>query len=209
VTIGEGSLAARKPTVKFEPKRLFRALSGMDVAVLRVGTGRADLVARARGGDQDAFRALIEPELVRSLRSAAVVLGSDDDAADVVQDALVSAWQHLPSLREPEAFPGWLRRIVVRETIRKANSRREVTPLAETQPDDSATLDRTLEYRQLARAFRTLGVDDRTLLTLRHLLRLSVHEVALTLHIPDGTVKSRTQQAMQRLRAAYAAEDRR
>ncbi len=181
----------------------------MNVVADPLGASRLDLVGLARAGDQDAFRRLIEPELGALLRSTAVVLGSDADAGDVVQDALISAWRNLSSLREPDLFPAWLRRIVVRETIREAKARRPVTTLGAYLQDGSPPLDRTLEYRQLARAFRTLDIDDRTLLTLRHLLRLGVHAVALTLGIRDGTVKSRTHMAMDRLRAAYGAEERR
>jgi RNA polymerase sigma-70 factor (ECF subfamily) len=181
----------------------------MDITVDDAATGRPNLVKLARAGDQEAFRRLVEPELATALRSASLVLGSEADAADVVQDALISAWRHLGSLRQPDAFRAWFRRIVVRETLRKAKSRRTVSQIDERESDPSASVERALEQRQLARAFRALDADDRAILTLRHLLRLNISEVAETLGIPEGTVKSRTHQAMVRIRSAYEAEDRR
>jgi RNA polymerase sigma factor (sigma-70 family) len=181
----------------------------MDITLDDITAGRTDLVRLARAGDQEAFRRLVEPELGKALSSAGLVLGSEADAADVVQDALLSAWRHLGSLRQPDAFHVWFRRIVVRETLRKAKGRRLVSQIDDGESDPSASVDRAFEQRQLARAFRALDVDDRTILTLRHLLRLNVGETAETLGIPEGTVKSRTHQAMARIRSAYEAEDRR
>ena len=62
---------------------------------------------------------------------------------------------------------------------------------------------------ELDRAFDRLSTDDRTLLTLRHLWDLPGAEIAQHLGIPEGTVKSRVHAAMNRLRAAYEAEERR
>jgi RNA polymerase sigma-70 factor (ECF subfamily) len=73
-------------------------------------------------------------------------------------------------------------------------------------PDD---LERTVERRQLGRAFGRLDDKDRLLLTLHHFWSLPIAETATHLGIPQGTVKSRVHHAMIRLRAAYDAEDRR
>jgi RNA polymerase sigma-70 factor (ECF subfamily) len=63
--------------------------------------------------------------------------------------------------------------------------------------------------RTLGRAFDRLDPDDRLILALHHYLGLSVAETATHLSIPAGTVKSRVHAAMDRLRAAYDAEERR
>jgi RNA polymerase sigma-70 factor (ECF subfamily) len=167
------------------------------------------LVRSATNGDGDAFRRLVEPHLAVALRASTLVLGSEAEAADAVQDALLSAWRDLPKLREPEAFGGWFRQIVVRSAMRQAKTRRRLVALDPQIAAPAADLDRAVEARQLERAFGDLESDDRLALTLRHLWQLSVREVAGLLGIPEGTVKSRTYHAMERLRAAYAAEGRR
>ena len=72
-------------------------------------TSLSSLVAAARSGDRDAFRTLVEPHLGVAIASATLLTGSASEAADVVQDALLSAWQGLDGLREPDAFPAWFR----------------------------------------------------------------------------------------------------
>jgi RNA polymerase sigma-70 factor (ECF subfamily) len=167
------------------------------------------LVSAARRGDRDAFRALVEPSLRSALGAARIVTRSDADAADAVQDALLSAWLGLGALREPEAFPAWFRRHVVRAALRKATARGRLVELDVAVAAPDGALDRAIDVRTLGRAFDRLEPDDRVLLTLHHFWRLPVAETAAHLGLPEGTVKSRVHYAMERLRAAFAAEERR
>lgn len=171
--------------------------------------GTAALIAAARRGDRDAFGRLVAPELATALGACQVLTRSQADAADAVQDALLSAWRGLDSLREPLAFRAWFRRHVVRAATRIATRRPHVLELDIDVPAPTGELERAVERRLLARAFDRLSSDDRVLLTLRHLWDAPVAEVAAILGIPEGTVKSRTSSAMERLRAAYDAETRR
>jgi RNA polymerase sigma-70 factor (ECF subfamily) len=169
------------------------------------------LVAAARRGDREAFADLVSPHLETALRVARVVAGSPDDGTDAVQDALLSAWQGIGSLREPAAFPAWFRRHVTRSAIKQAR-RRGSGRVVELDIEAAApfdALDRAFAVRELDRAFDRLSIDDRTILTLRHLWDLPGAEIAQHLGIPEGTVKSRVHAAMNRLRAAYEAEERR
>jgi DNA-directed RNA polymerase specialized sigma24 family protein len=72
-----------------------------------------DLVIRAREGDADAFEALAAEAFGRLLRTASLILRSDDRAADAVQEALTSAWVHIRAVRDPERFDAWLHRLLV------------------------------------------------------------------------------------------------
>jgi RNA polymerase sigma-70 factor (ECF subfamily) len=180
----------------------------MEVA-LEPSSGLRPLVDAAVGGDREAFRALVEPSIPRALGAAVILTRSESDAADAVQDALLSAWLGIASLRDADAFPAWFRRHVVRAAMRIADKRGRVTELDMDLPDAADALDRAVAQRTLARAFDRLGRDDRLLLTLRHYLGLPVGETAELLAIPEGTVKSRAHAALERLRAAYDAEERR
>jgi len=169
------------------------------------------LVADALAGDRDAFRALVEPHVGAALGACIVLLRSHADAADAVQDALLSAWLGLPALRDPVAFPAWFRRHVVRAALRSARRRHPVVELdiASSVAGPEGELDRAFDRRQLLRAFDRLDPNDRVVLTLRHLWDLPGHDIAETLGVPEGTVKSRVHAALARLRAAFDAEDRR
>lgn len=194
---------------KIEPIDLGGALIGMD-AVLDISPPTlAGLVAAARKGDRDAFRTLVEPDLAAALGTARIVTRSDADASDAVQEALLSAWRGLDGLREPEAFRAWFRRHVVRAALRAANRRGRVVELDLATAAPDGALDRAVEERTLARAFDRLDARDRVLLTLHHFWDLPIAETAAHLGIPEGTVKSRVHYAMDRLRAAFAAEERR
>lgn len=193
----------------FEPNDRQRTLTVVDaISTFAAGTPPR-LVEAAAAGDADAFRRLVEPHLETALRASIVLIGSESEASDAVQDALLAAWQTLVKLRDPQAFPAWFRRIVVRSAMRQARSRRRVIALDLEAPAHPGGLDRAIEVRQLARAFALLSPDDRLALTLRHLWGVPTSEAARLMGVPEGTVKSRTFHALDRLRAAYAAEERR
>jgi len=183
----------------------------LDSPARPIRTPLAPLVAAARAGDRDAFRALVEPHLGVALGASTVLTGSAADAADAVQEALLSAWQGLDGLREPDAFPAWFRRHVIRAASRasRARDRGRVVELDASLAATSDELDRVVEGRTIGRAFDRLDDADRLLLTLHHVWALPVAETAELLGVPEGTVKSRVHYAMQRLRAAYDAEERR
>lgn len=181
----------------------------MEVAIESLRVPLTPLVRRAATGDREAFRTLVEPQLARALGAAVIVVRSHADAEDAVQDALLSAWQGIGSLRDPEAFPAWFRRHVVRAALHTAERRGQVGELDVDAPAAAGELDRALERRSLARAFAALDARDRVLLTLHHYWELPIAETATHLGIPAGTVKSRVHYAMERLRAASDAEERR
>lgn len=200
---------ATYPNAKIEPIAVEPALIGMETTLDQPTVQFRPLVEAAVAGDRDAFRSLVEPFVGPALGAATIITRSPSDAADAVQDALLSTWRGLPQLREPEAFPAWFRQHVVRAAIRATRRRGRVVELQIDAPDARGDLDRAVERRTLGRAFDRLEPDDRLLLTLHHFWGLHIAETASHLGIPSGTVKSRIHAAMARLRAAYDAEERR
>jgi RNA polymerase sigma-70 factor, ECF subfamily len=175
----------------------------------------AERVVLARTGDPSAFEALVEPRVGPMTRTAMAILGSEADARDAVQDALVMAWRELASLRDPGAFDAWLTRILVnrcKRGLRGVATRRirevPVDALAggagEPGAPDSASA--VLERRALERAFERLSADDRTLLVLHHLDGRSVESIAAVLKVPVGTAKSRLHAARKALEKALERE---
>jgi RNA polymerase sigma-70 factor (ECF subfamily) len=170
-----------------------------------------DLVGRAVRGDRGAFERLVQPHLVVALGAARLITGSESDAADAVQDALLASWQSLDCLRDPQLFAAWFRRIVIRSATRFVRRRGHLVELdldieAPGAPD---SLEREFDRRQLGRAFARLDPKDRVVLTLHHYWQLPVAESAQLLGLPEGTVRSRVHHALKRLRAGYDAEVRR
>jgi RNA polymerase sigma factor (sigma-70 family) len=167
------------------------------------------LVAASRDGDRDAFCRLVRPHLCAALATASVIAGSHADGADAMQNALLAAWQGIGTLREPDAFPAWFRRLVVRAAVDVARRRRHVLEVNLAIEWPGTDLEDLLDRRRLRRAFNRLAPKDRVVLALRHVWDLPGAEMAIQLGVPEGTVKSRVHAALRRLRAAYEAEDRR
>jgi RNA polymerase sigma-70 factor (ECF subfamily) len=93
--------------------------------------------------------------------------------------------------------------------LHAASRRGQVVELDLAAVAPEGDLDRAVDRRTLGRAFERLDARDRLLLTLHHFWDLPIAETAAHLGIPEGTVKSRVHYAMDRLRAAFAAEERR
>jgi RNA polymerase sigma-70 factor (ECF subfamily) len=153
----------------------------------------------------DAFRRLADGQLEDSYRLASAILGDPTDARDAVHDAVLTAWQRWPSLRDPNSFEGWFKRIVVntcRDRLRRASRRRTIdldTLTIASTPDASGVVHAKIEIEQgLAR----LKPDDRIVLALRYYRDLKVEDIATLLDVPAGTVKSRLNHAHTRLRIA-------
>ena len=168
-----------------------------------------DLVERAAGGDVDAFEVLVAARLSRAFRTASAILGSEADAHDVVQDAFVATWHHLPKLRDRARFDAWLNSTILnrcRDALRRRRRSREVAldGALELPSDDSSGA--TDDMVALTTAFERLSVDHRHLLVMHHLHRVPVADLARELGIPEGTTKWRLHAARAALTRALEAD---
>src|SRR3954449_3018621 len=174
-------------------------------------------VARAMRGDHDAFAALVGAASGRLYSLAVLILRDSERAEDATQEAFVRAWRELPRLRDVDRFDAWLRRLVVNACYdegRRVHRRAEVglirlgeRSVVDISPrrDMSAALAQT---DRIEGAFSQLPLDQRTVLVLQHYFDLSHAEIAETVGIPLGTVKSRTRYGIAAMRAALESDDR-
>jgi RNA polymerase sigma-70 factor (ECF subfamily) len=150
------------------------------------------LVRRAQRGERFAFEKLVERHEQRLYTLAARVLGSRDEAADAVQDALVRAWLALPKFRGDARFSTWLYRITV-NAAHDARAKRRAPPVEEP-PDPVDPRDRFAERElsgELQRALDALDESYRIAVVLYDVLGCSYAEIAELTEVPEGTVKSR------------------
>jgi len=172
---------------------------------------RRDLVEAAARGDHEAFEVLATSAGDRLYAVARLVLRDTTLAEDAVQDALVRAWQQLPSLRDPDRFDAWLYRLVVNACADQGRQLRRWSTQVRALPLDASTSDHSGEVadrEQLERGFGRLKPEQRAVVVLHYYSGFSAAEIARMLGIPEGTARSRLHYATEAMRAALQADAR-
>ena len=171
------------------------------------------LVEQAMAGDRGAFDELARASINRLYGLASLILRDPDRASDATQEALVAAWRDLSALRDADRFEAWIHRLLVRACHREARRDRrrrsvEIHELPLDQRPGHDELPSLIDRDQLDRAFRRLGVEERTVIVLHHLEGFPLSAIADILGIPVGTAKSRLHRGTKTMRAALDADDR-
>lgn len=169
-----------------------------------------DLVVRAQQGDQAAFARIAECTHSRFQQLSFRILRDRELAADAAQQATLSVWRSLPRLRDPVRFEAWSYRVCVnacyKEARRRSRSLPEIGPGRYREPAVYGGYDLVVDRDELERGFRTLSLDHRTVLVLHHYLGMPLEQVADTLDLPLGTVKSRMNRALAKMRVALETD---
>jgi RNA polymerase sigma-70 factor, ECF subfamily len=165
-------------------------------------------------GDQEAFGILFSRHRERLWAVAVRTVGDPDDAADALQDAMISAFRRAGSFRGESAVTTWLHRIVVNaclDLLRRRGARpatsgltadaMDALALAAHGPARATDSDTALDVMA---ALRTLPPDQRVALVLVDMLGYAVADAAQVLGISEGTVKSRCSRGRARLLAPLA-----
>jgi RNA polymerase sigma-70 factor, ECF subfamily len=167
------------------------------------------LIRQALGGDREECTALIRDHHAAIYRFLARLTRDVTQAEDLTQETFAAAWQRLDGFRGQASLRSWLHRIAYRKFLdaRRAASRRpaecthldgmsvhgpSVDPLTNVMMDEQS--------RRLHLAVRALGEADRLAIELHYMQELSYREMAEVLGEPVGTVKSRTNHALAKLR---------
>jgi RNA polymerase sigma-70 factor, ECF subfamily len=170
------------------------------------------LVEAARSGDEEAFASIARGAADRLFAVAYRILRDVGRAEDAVQQTLVSAWRQLPELRDVDRFDAWIHRILVHACYAEAKQAQKWSAnVRMLSVDGPATPDTTLSVATrdaLDRGFRRLPPNQCAVFVLHHYLDLPLGEIAETLGVPLGTVKSRLHYATASLRAGLEADAR-
>ncbi len=174
----------------------------------------AAAIARARGGDGDAFRMLVERHSRSVFRLAYRLTGNEQDAEDVVQESFLRAYRQLEKYDGRAGFHTWLYRIATNYALDLLRSRKRTNqrkdeegnymldniPAAET-PADRAVFSLQLRQR-LAGAMAALSDQERAAFVLRHFEGHSIHEIGEALGVGESATKNSIFRAVQKLRRA-------
>jgi RNA polymerase sigma factor (sigma-70 family) len=190
-----------------------RPARGVEASVVGRPLDESDLIRRAKRGDTHAYEELVHAYQGIAFRTAYVIARNGADAEDAAQDGFVKAWRALGRFREGAPFRPWLLRIVANEARnrrRTAGRRAHLAlraateqPSGDAAPSPEAAYLSAEQKQELLAAVNELPEDQRTVISLRYFVGLSEHEVGEALGVPEGTVKSRTSRALERLRETY------
>ncbi len=156
----------------------------------------AALVASARQGDRQAFARLHE-EFASTVHGLLLARAPREEAEDLVQEVFLKAWEALPSLRDPERFPGWLATIARNAARDHRRRRMDAVPLpADLSSEDAGTV----EAEEVLAAIRELPEAYREPLVLRLVEGLSGPEIAARTGMTPGSVRVNLCRGMGKLR---------
>jgi RNA polymerase sigma-70 factor, ECF subfamily len=171
----------------------------------------AELLAAHVAGDRYAFEELFYRHQRQLYRLAVMTSRNPDDAADALQDALLSAHRTAASFRRDAAVSSWLYRIVVNACLDRLR-RNKTHPTTELQDDNCPIGDHTHRVDtaiMVERALMRLPVEQRAAVVAVDMQGYSVAETARILGIAEGTVKSRCSRARAKLADALGCFDTR
>jgi RNA polymerase sigma-70 factor (ECF subfamily) len=181
--------------------------------------GEIGAVARARGGDPDAFRVLVESHSRSVFRLAYRMTGNEQDAEDVVQESFLRAYQQLAHFDERASFGTWVYRIAANCSLDLIRSRKRRQEWQSTVDSEGETQDKVVsiasvdpgpdrlafsgELRQMIEpALNRLSAMERTAFVLRHYEGVGIEEIARALGVEPGAAKHTVFRAVQKLRRA-------
>lgn len=176
-----------------------------------------ELIARCQAGSRDAFDELITRYQRRIYTFAYRLTGNAEDAADIAADTFVRIYTAIGSFRGDSSFVTWLYRVVTNIYLdsRKRRRARPTTSLDEVVALEETTVQRQVEdtgptphemaeanerTRVLEAAIASLPEFQRLMIVMYHVEGLAYEEIAASLQLPIGTVKSRLNRARNALR---------
>jgi len=180
-------------------------------------TEAAAVLARARQGDGEAFRELVERHSRSVFRLAFRMTGNEQDAEDVVQEAFLRAYKQLGRFESRANFGTWLYRIVANcsvDLMRAKQSRHDISrsesidDAIELPSSDTAGPDRLAQSAEIQARVRDaldgLSPLERAAFTLRHHEGRSIEEISRTLGLGTSAAKHSVFRAVKKLRVALA-----
>jgi RNA polymerase sigma-70 factor (ECF subfamily) len=165
------------------------------------------LIHRSANGDAAAWEPLVRAHQEAVFRFAYLLLGDPDDAQDVAQEVFLRAWKYIRRFDTSRPFRPWLLSITsnLASNWRRSAGRyvSALTRAFRNEPAPASIEEKNtqrIQANELWEAVQTLKMADQQIVYLRYFLDLSVSETAEVLQVAEGTVKSRLNRALKKLR---------
>jgi RNA polymerase sigma-70 factor (ECF subfamily) len=176
----------------------------------------AAALARAKAGDKDGFRLLVERHSRSVFRLAYRLTGNEQDAEDVVQETFLRAYKQLQHFESRASFGTWLYRIAANYSLDLIRSRKRhqteqpagdgesdpMLSIAAPEPGPDRVAYGAQVEKRVAAALAALSEQERTAFVLRHFEGFSIEEISGTLGVGASAAKHSVFRAVQKLRKA-------
>lgn len=177
--------------------------------IRRGGVPMSQLVKKAQRGDKNAFITLMEEQKQTMYKVAVGILRNDADAADAMQDTVLSCYENLQSLREPKYFQTWMTRILINHCNRIIAERKKVIPMdsylekenirnVQESADELLTINE--EFLEM---LKQLEEKYRIVLLLYYVEEFSIKEISCILQLNENTIKTRLARGRGHFRKIY------
>lgn len=163
------------------------------------------LLRKAKRGDREAFSLLMEDCQGMLYRTAMLLLKNEDDVLDAMQETILVCWERLPTLRHDRYFHTWLTRILLNKCYdclrqRAHFSGEETLPELGTERDLDTGID-------VGRVMMQLPEGDRVILSLFYYDDYTTRQIAQSLGISEGAVRTRLTRSRERFKRIYLQEE--
>ncbi len=164
-----------------------------------------ELVEKAVRGDADAFLELMEMNSLSMYKTARGILKNDNDVSDAIQDTILTSFEKIHKLKNPQYFKTWLIRILINECNQILRHYKKVNTIEEVP--ETPRQDKTLAEFEFKEMLEQVDEKYRVILVLYYEQGFKISEIAELLELNENTVKTRLARAREQIRSAYFQED--
>ena len=159
------------------------------------------IISEAKKGNKEAFVTLIEQYKTQMYKTAKAILNNEDDVCDAIQEALMSCYKNIQSLKNEKYFKTWLIRITINkcyDIIEKnsSNNNKIEKIICYQEEEKTSSIENKIDVN---RALGTIENDLRIVTVLYYYDDISIKDISDILGIPTGTVKSKLSRAREKL----------
>lgn len=164
-----------------------------------------ELVEKAVRGDADAFLELMEMNSLSMYKTARGILKNDNDVSDAIQDTILTSFEKIHKLKNPQYFKTWLIRILINECNQILRHYKKVNTIE--QVPETPRQDKSLAEFEFKEMLEQVDEKYRVILVLYYEQGFKISEIAELLELNENTVKTRLARAREQIRSAYFQED--
>ncbi len=166
------------------------------------------IITRIRKGDSEVFNELIQQNNLKFYKTAKAILKNDDDVYDAIQNALISMYQNIGTLKDEKYFTTWGVRIVVNKCYDLLRKNKVVNMISYENSINDATYDKyDLDLYGIEKALSYLEKDLYLIVILYYYDDLKIKEIAKIVDLPEGTVKYKLLRARNILKEKLGKEE--